>query len=337
MRRVNRFVRNSATQLPSRLKPAAGPARVWYYARVFKESILWKLTIVGLMTLLPGGLTLDQMKANLPSAIPLNHFYIIIDSATYKAIGQSAFLRNEFAPTEERTTTRTDMTYTGLYFYGTNTYFEFFDVANQAIGKLGDSAIAMGADQLGVMQAIRADLSSELLVGEAPITRPFAGKQVPWFYMAVPKSFPTDSGLRFWIMEYHPRFLSEWNAQSNSSNQGVSRKQILERYAAVLKESPPRPYLKDVVGLSLAVGESTRKRMVEIGELLRYRQRVEGTTTVLEGPDIELCLVPQTAEVRGVQQITMRVDRKPEKETEFRFGPKSVLRFDKQGLATWSF
>jgi hypothetical protein len=289
------------------------------------------------MTLLPGGLTLDQMKTNLPPAIPLNHLYIILDSATYKAIGQSTFLRNEFAPTEERTTTRTDMSYTGLYFYGTNTYFEFFDVANQAIGKLGDSAIAMGADQLGAMEAIRTDLSSEFLVGEAPITRPFAGKQVPWFYMAVPRSFPTDSGLRFWIMEYHPRFLSEWNAQSDGSDKGVSRKQILQRYAAVLKESPARPYLKDVVALSLAVGESTRKRLVEVSELLRYRQKVEGTTTVLQGPDIELRLVPQTAEVRGVQQITMRVDRRPEKETEFRFGPRSVLSFGKDGLATWSF
>ena len=29
--------------------------------------------------------------------------------------------------TERRTTVRADTSYTALYFYGTNTYFEFFD------------------------------------------------------------------------------------------------------------------------------------------------------------------------------------------------------------------
>ena len=278
-----------------------------------------------------------QMSADTPPSIALNHFYIILDTATYKAIEQSSFLRREFAATEQRTTTRTDMSYTGLYFYAANTYFEFFDVSNQAIGKLGDSAVALGADHLGEMQVIGTDLASEFMVGEAPITRPFSGKQVPWFFMAVPKSFPTDSGLRFWIMEYHPRFLSEWNPQGDGNDQGVSRRQILERYVRVLKETPTRPYLKDVVALSLAVSEATRKRLVEIARFLRYRQRVEGATTVLEGPDIELRLIPQTAELRGVQQISMRVDRKPEKETEFRFGSRSVLRFVNDGLVTWSF
>ena len=145
------------------------------------------------------------------SPIPLNHFLTVLDSATYRAIREDPFLRKEFAVTEERTTTRTDISYTGLYFYGHNTYFEFFDEARQPLGKRGDSALAFGVDQAGTLEPIETRLASEFSVGPV-ITREFGGRQVPWFYMGVPKLFP-ESGFRIWIMEYHPRFLTEWNPE----------------------------------------------------------------------------------------------------------------------------
>ena len=60
----------------------------------------------------------------------LNHLYTVLDTATYKAIEADPFWRTQFAPSERRTTVRTDETYTGLYFYGVNTYFEIFDIAD---------------------------------------------------------------------------------------------------------------------------------------------------------------------------------------------------------------
>src|SRR5215472_633715 len=39
-----------------------------------------------------------------------------------------------------RTTTNAEMTYTGLYFYGVNTYFEFFDIASSPSHLIGDSS-----------------------------------------------------------------------------------------------------------------------------------------------------------------------------------------------------
>jgi hypothetical protein len=262
---------------------------------------------------------------------------IVLDSATYKAIEQDQFLRREFAITEQRTTTRTDITYTGLYFYGSNTYFEFFDANNQSIGRLGDSAIAFGVDRVGVMDAIKAELASEFSVGEAPITRPFDGKQVPWFHMAVPRGLSPELGLGVWVMEYHPRFLSEWNPRPDGKNQGVGRRQVLERYTGVLKDSPPKPLLEDVVGLTVALNEPMLNRLIDFARLLGYRQRLEGTTAILEGPAIELHLVPQISQARGVQKITMKVNRRPDQQSEFRFGERSILRFESDGLATWSF
>jgi hypothetical protein len=293
-------------------------------------------SIVGAMALLIASLGPGPVNAKLPSMVPLNHFYLILDSATYKAIEQSSFLRKEFATTEQRTTTRTDTSYTGLYFYGANTYFEFFDAANQAIGKLSDSGLALGTDRAGTLEAVKTDLAGAFSVG-APITRGFNGKQVPWFYMAVPRNFPESSGLRVWVMEYHPRFLAEWNSQSDNENQGITRKQILARYAAVLPNTPRTPYLKDVVALTIAVDEVTAKKLIELCQLLGYRRRVKGVTTILQGEDVELHLVPQTDSARGIQEITMRVDRTPEYQREFRFGARSFLKFRGNGVATWSF
>lgn len=292
--------------------------------------------LVGAIILLIGSLMPSQRNSKLFSSVPLNHFYVVLDSETYKAIEQSPFLRKEFAVNEQRTTTRTDISYTGVYFYGNNTYFEFFDASETAIGRLSDSGLALGVDHAGALAAIKAELASRFSVGEAPITRGFEGHQVPWFYMAVPKNFPMSSGLRFWVMEYHPKFLMEWNPQSDDKNDGISRKQILRRYADVLKGVPAKPYLKDVIAITIAVDESTQKSLIDLCKHLNYRERVDGRTTILDGDDVELRLVDQTKDIRGIQQITMRVDGRP-KQTEYRFGAKSILKFHENGLATWSF
>jgi hypothetical protein len=291
---------------------------------------------LGVVIFLLGMLTPRQTKSRRPPVF-LNHFYVVIDSATYKDIEQSPFLRKEFAVTEQRTTVRTDMTYTGLYFYGTNTYFEFFDVSSDTSRQLGFSGIALGVDRAGELQAVSKKLSSNFTLDQELITRQYSGKQVPWFHAGELKDFPIDSGLGVWFMEYHPNFLTEWNPQTGARNQGVSRKQILQRYAAVLKDVPAKPYFEDVVALTVAVNDADRKKLAELCRLLGFSEQIVGDPQVLKGPDIELRLIPQTEESRGIQEITMRVRRKPKEQDEFRFGTKSVLKFRGDELATWSF
>lgn len=300
-----------------------------------------KSFLIGTMTLLIAGVVMAQSNQKLAPLTPLNHFYIVLDSETYKAIEQDTFLRREFAVNELRTTTRTDISYTGVYFYGANTYFEFFDAATTSIGKLSDSGIALGVDQTGILQAFKPTpgqqpSDSKLSLLPAPITRGFAGKQVPWFYMVVPTNIPADAGVRFWVMEYHPSFLTEWNAQPGMKNPGMTRREVLKRYAAVLKDTPQKPYFEDVVAITLAMNKVTTRSLIELALLLGYRERTSDNTTTLTGPDIKLRIIPERSTVRGIQQITMRVNRKPAKQSEFRFG-KSVLKFQGNGFATWTF
>lgn len=277
-----------------------------------------------------------QTNSKLPPVF-LNHFYVVVDSATYEDIVQSPFLRSEFAASEQRTTVRTDRSYTGLYFYGTNTYFEFFDVTGDSSRQLGFSAIAFGVDQAGELQEVSKELSTSFLMDQELITRQYDGKQISWFYAGLLKDFPLDSSFAVWFMEYHPRFLSEWNPQPGVRDQGVTRKEILQRYVAVLNDVPAEPYFDDVVALTIAIAEPDRQKFAEFCKQLGYSERTVGDAQVFNGPDIELSLLPQTESARGIQELTMRVKREPKDRNEFRFGTKSVLRFRGDGLATWSF
>lgn len=276
----------------------------------------------------------EPKKPSFP--VPLNHFYVVLDPATYKAIESSDFLRGQFAPSEIRTTVRTDMSYSGLYFYGTNTYFEFFDASNSAVGGLGASGIAFGVEQPGALQALVNEQPSRFGVGPAPITRQFKDAQVPWFFMGTSK-IPESVGFQTWIMEYHPRFLAEWNPVEGKAHQGISRKALLERYAAVLKSTPSQPYLQDVVGLTINLDSPTATQLIEMCQALGYLAKTEGKVTTLEGPDdFKLRVMADVTSAKGIREMILRVSREPAGQKELSFG-KSVLKFLGDGQVTWTF
>ncbi|HEY7914993.1 MAG TPA: DUF5829 family protein [Blastocatellia bacterium] len=278
----------------------------------------------------------EQRKMTSQAIVSLNHFFVVLDSATYRAMEQDDFLRNQFAVTEKRTTVRTDTTYTGLYFYGTNTYFEFFDASGGAMRNFGAAGLAFGVDRNGLVDELKADPGSPFRVNPAPITRGLNDRQVPWFYMIVPRDFPISSGLSLWVMEYHPRFLAEWNSEPDDSP-GVSRKDILGRYKKVLGRAEAKTYFEDVVAMTIALDEAAAKRLFELCQSLGFNARTEPGATLLEGPDLRLKIVPRSVDAQGIREVTMRVGGRPPGRGEFRFGPKVGLRFHGDNLATWSF
>lgn len=280
---------------------------------------------------------LAQNKGALTFQVPLNHFYLTLDHTTFKEIQGSAFLRKEFAPNEERTTVRKDMTYTGLYFYGINTYFEFFDASQEKTRKVGDSAIAFGVEQAGASQILQSRAADELPMQILPVTRQLEEAQIPWFFMLRPQSRGLDAGISTWTMEYDTRFLAEWHNEIADNNRGITRKEILQRYMAVLDNTPPEPFLQDVLAITLAADKSSINLLTAQGKLFGYNVRTEGNATVLEAYEFSLHLVPESPGQYGIQQVTLQVNRQPDTQTEFRFGDKSILKFHGNGTATWSF
>ena len=265
----------------------------------------------------------------------LNHFYMVLDSPTSKAIEEDVFLRKHFAVNEKRTTTNADITYTGRYFYGVHTYFEFFDIADSPQHRIGDCAIAFGVDQPGAVRVLQENLGPSLEPSVLSVTRLYHGKYIPWFYMATLRNLPYESEMSSWVMEYHPEFLAAWNPQPREANQGISRRQILRRYAEVL-EPVNEPRLGDVIGLTVAADAPAADSLIHFCLRLGYSTEQERNGNVtLQGPDFVLRLIRATEHVRGIREIKMRTRALAPREEEHPLG-QSVLKCVARS-AIWSF
>jgi len=293
---------------------------------------LFATIAIGSLLSLPFALPEKGKEGPVQFPVFLNHFYLTLDHATYTAIETSEFLRREFAVTEERTTVRKDRTYTGLYFYGANTYFEFFDADKQTQRRVGDSAIAFGVEDPGASEKLGQALGTQPVT----ITRQLAGVDIPWFLQTMPKGISLESGISTWVMEYHPRFLPEWHDEAGGGA-GITRREVLHRYKAVLTGGPAQPYLTDVVAITLAASAQVTRQMIDLSKIVGYGLKIDGDTAVLHGPDFEIRIVPASGSTHGIHQVSLRLRQPLTNNRELRLGSNSVLRFHSDGRATWSF
>jgi len=258
--------------------------------------------------------------------IALNHFYVTVDPDTYRQIVGSAFLKNEFAPFETRTTVRTDSTYTGAYFYGRNTYFEFF--AADAAHALGASGLALGTEAAG--EAAKTGHGADL------ITRQTGGRMLPWFYQAARRNL-ADGLLSIWLMEYHPDFLRQWNAGLTPVESSLRRAEVLDRYVAAIGKSSmrARALLKDVIALDIAVPPPALDEAgAHLGGLCPgCRRTPRSLECSVEGTTIRMVA---SGEAGGITRAVFSLQGKPPERREYRFGGRSRLSF-KQTEATWDF
>lgn len=241
--------------------------------------------------------------------VPLNHLYVVVDSATYAAMRADTFMRHAFAPSEERTTVRTDQTYTGLYFYGIHTYFELFDVGTSVGGRVGDYGLAFGVEQVGGIAALLSALGPRRLRAPELVTRGVEGRQVSWFWMAKADALPSCAAHSVWLMEYLPTFLAEWHARSGPPPAAIARDAVLARYCEVLPDPVAGPILADVERVTIGATRETREALAALCGSFGYRpaDRADGGVE-LHGPEIVLALAPVAAERdEGVRAIHFRI------------------------------
>jgi hypothetical protein len=271
----------------------------------------------------------------------LNHFFLTLDPQTYKEVWESPFLKDEFATVEQRTTVRADMTYTGIYFYGTNTYFEFFEAGKGSGRAEGASGVASGVETPGGSDRLKERIENFLKIKamKTIITRKMDDKEVPWFHSVGGNFVDRTPLLTTWTMEYHENFLGGWYPDLSPASRGITRREILERYTAKLGDNEKRKqkYIDDVIEMHLALDEKGRSQFVKEREAFGYKITGDASRTVCEGPDIKYVVTGRTPESVGITAIKLSLRKNKAGQKVYRFGRKSVLQFNDDRTATWSF
>jgi hypothetical protein len=263
-------------------------------------------------------------RAARPAPLFLNHLYVVPDRETFDAIAGSSFLRESFAVFEERATVRADISYSGLYLYGKNTYFEFLPPGAGGLAE-GSTGIALGLETAGASDVLaRAFEARDVLAQLVPITRQLEAVQVPWFRMLGIEMPP--SPLNLFVMEYDPRFLASWHATLPPASGGIARSSVLERYAAALDRSEWRAKapLADVVEVRLALDEAQRERVLAVCKAGGHEVEEKGDEWLVHAPQCRFVL-RKSEKPGGVTGFTMRLCE-PLAREPLRLG-KAVLTF----------
>ncbi len=243
----------------------------------------------------------------------LNHFYVVVNQETYDAIKDSHFLSSQFAVFEERTTSSTiQQSWSGLYLYGANTYFEFLLAGSLGGMRTGDCGIGFGNDKEEDQEALGSRIAEHANVECTSylMNRAIDGEHVPWFFVIEPTKTEKLPWFDVWTMQYHPEFLLKWHGDLHPRNGGVTRKAVLERYKAKIlgEDVAPCRQFADITKLTLALPKKELTMLSAWLQALGYRRQEGGPDIVFAGPDVVFHLRPESKGQRGIVAAHLSVN-----------------------------
>lgn len=263
-----------------------------------------------------------------------NHVYGVLDRKTADAIEHSDYLR-EFANFDLRTTTGADdLTWTGRYLLGRETYLELFRVGDLPgkDGEHGAGGMGLSTENAGDMATVVARLADEGITDpiEFTQTRDFGdGVPVPWFDSV----FTTDQYDAFgaWAMEYRPEYFADPRSNTEPPNHpgDVGR----ERY---LPDDYREHLMRDIVGVHLAVTERDLENTVPLLEAGGFTvvRWPHGAFALGRGTSIRFDVVPR--DQAGLRRIAMSLNRPPATSHTKQIG-RSTLVVGPAPWAVWTF
>lgn len=223
----------------------------------------------------------------------LNHFYATVDAETVAAIRNSAFLKR-FANLEVRTTKGTLSTWTGTYFYGRETYAQFFGPGDFQISgnpaPVGGWGIALSGDRLGHIAELKLRLDSVGLRAVVELdTRTFGTRKFLWFTALTAVSQHGDSGGRndvvsAWAMEYVPSYF-DLPEVAKEPAEGAADVISRERYQSDLYR---QKMMRDVTRVEFDVKAKDYARIDPMLRAAGFKMRRSGNRVVAGGEENDL-------------------------------------------------
>lgn len=272
-------------------------------------------------------------------AVDFSHVAVPLDPATFTAIATSAFLRTEFGGFEERLANQTSSD-TNYFYYGRPNFLEFLN--SKAWMPVGSASFAFAVRRAGDLHvAVDALLAQRPRVLAYSLNfRQLGAERVANFFRAsIRPAVPRDqqlrsaqsTTLRIDIIERVPAFLRQFDPTFPPDSVGVTNVAYLSR------RWKPSGYLRSVISVTVAADSTDVIDLAGDLATLGYTVRQAADTLIAATTGFALKLLPATAARRGVLAVRMATQRRKEGERLYRFGPRSILRFDTDSTAYWTF
>jgi len=273
----------------------------------------------------------QTFSQNLPP-VYLNHLYLVLDTQTYRAIKSSSFLCGEFSDFEERTSiSNNGKSWTGVYFYGKQTYIEFFSDGAFPQFKTSETGIGFGVEETGAVQIYYNRLKEKF--GEQAdhglVTKKINDKNVPWFYDAGVTYNDDKQTFYDWLMEYEKDYLKIFYPDLKPEEDGITRKQNLSR------NFKRERLFENIREATIALNETERERFIKELEAFDYQITKKKGEIIAIGPSIKFLIIEDNS-ANGITNLKIELTRKMHRQHIFRFGAKSVLKI-RGKTAVWTF
>jgi hypothetical protein len=264
----------------------------------------------------------------------LNHVFVVLDHDSYRAMTESAFVRDEFAVFEQKTVSADEgESWTGTYLIGANTYLELFSPSGVEGASVGSAGVAFGVEQPGSIVSVHERLQASCSgVPDQGLRHWTDGQQtVPWFHYVDMPHEGSEEPFGAWVMEYHPAIFQHRSIPLPATGLLSREAYLRERFSA-----QPSRLLKDIVGVTLALGNDLAERVGAMLRALGYEEARNDDLVVYEGPDVRVCVATAQAEspyrIRALSfSLRRRVDR-----SVVRLGAESELKLHND-TAEWRF
>lgn len=265
----------------------------------------------------------------------LNHLEIVLDSATFRDIKGSPFLREQFAAVD----TTEDGLHEGLLgvrFFGKYNWITLAHADRKRDGRsaIGDVAIVLSSDVPRAIETLTHDgkLKQFFTAPGATDVRPMTRDYLRDFHSVASLAGPdsTSSHSRFEIMQYDQNISSMLAEIDSLSVTNLSNTRFLARYYDSHK------LFEYLTGATLAIPVDDIAKIAAVLERDSVTVLHEGEGAIIKLDGFTLHLIPPWTGA-GVKQLQFALTREAAANPVYRFGPHSELRFGPGPIAVWDF
>ncbi len=281
----------------------------------------------------------DTLEFELPKIynspkVYLNHVNMVLDEQTYNDILNSEFLKTEFADLITNTATADDMeTWSGIYITGETTYMEIFKEGDRKDYSRGCCAMGLSTEEPGEIDNIFVNIRENLNPNVKKVLRKrkLESTEIPWFYCLKCDGNEEKGKLNTTVIEYHEDYLKELMAGSDYPTSGISRKIYNNRYYKYSR------LMNNITEITIAMDDDKVEDFCREMALFGYEINKKNGIINCKGPEILFKIVEQNDECKGITSLKFKLNDNKYGQQEYKFGPESVLKFNDDKTAVWTF